>query len=233
MMSESDFIREVDEEMRHEQIKKLWDRFGPYVIGFALLVVLGTAADKGYEYWRQTQAAKSGDAFIQALQLSDEGKKDEAIAALEAIKADGNGGYPVLAEMRIASEKAAQGDTDAAVALFKDAASNADLPAVIQSLARIRANALMLDQGKADEVINELSALMDNDGFRHSARELVMLAYLEKKDYAKAMPIAERISQDAETPPELRQRAQVYVNYIRSQYEEPAAAGKDAKETAQ
>nr|WP_321456773.1 tetratricopeptide repeat protein [uncultured Cohaesibacter sp.] len=232
-MSESDFIREVDEELRHEQIKKMWDKFGPYVIGFALLIVLGTAADKGYDYWRQTQAAKAGDAFIQALTLSEEGKKDEALAALEKIKADGAGGYPILAEMRIASEKAASGKVDEAIALFKDAATNPDVQPVIQSLARIRANSLMLDQGKADEVINELTGLMDNDGFRHSARELVMLAYLEKKDYAKAMPIAERISQDAETPPELRQRAQVYVSYIRSQFADDAAKKSDAKEASE
>ncbi|WP_090071830.1 tetratricopeptide repeat protein [Cohaesibacter marisflavi] len=231
MMSESDFIREVDEELRHEQIKSMWDKFGPYVIGFALLIVLGTAADKGYEYWRQTQAAKAGDAFIHALSLSEDGKKDEALAALEQIKAEGSGGYPLLAEMRIASEKAASGDVDEAIALFKDAANNPDVQPVIQSLARIRANVLMLNQGKADEVINELTGFMDNNGFRHSARELVMLAYLEKQDYAQAMPIAERISQDAETPPEMRQRAEVYVIYIRSQFEEGGES--TAKEAAE
>ena len=230
-MSESDFIREVDEELRHEQIKSMWDKFGPYVIGFALLIVLGTAADKGYEYWRQTQAAKAGDAFIEALSLSEDGKKDEALAALEQIKADGAGGYPLLAEMRIASEKAASGDVDEAVSLFKDVANNPDVQPVIQSLARIRANVLMLNQGKADEVINELTGLMDNNGFRHSARELVLLAYLEKQDYAQAMPIAERISQDAETPPEMRQRAEVYVKYIRSQFEEGGESS--AKEAAE
>nr|WP_319513122.1 tetratricopeptide repeat protein [uncultured Cohaesibacter sp.] len=230
-MSESDFIREVDEELRHEQIKSMWDKFGPYVIGFALLIVLGTAADKGYEYWRQTQAAKAGDAFIEALSLSEDGKKDEALAALEQIKADGAGGYPLLAEMRIASEKAASGDVDEAVSLFKDVANNPDVQPVIQSLARIRANVLMLNQGKADEVINELTGLMDNNGFRHSARELVLLAYLEKQDYAQAMPIAERISQDAETPPEMRQRAEVYVKYIRSQFEEgDESSAKEAAE---
>ena len=36
----SDIIREVDEELRHERYKKLWDRFGLYVIGAALLGVL-------------------------------------------------------------------------------------------------------------------------------------------------------------------------------------------------
>ena len=44
----SDIFREVDEDIRRDQIKKLWDRFGPYVLGLALLIVLGTA---GYRGW--------------------------------------------------------------------------------------------------------------------------------------------------------------------------------------
>ncbi|PLW77360.1 tetratricopeptide repeat protein [Cohaesibacter celericrescens] len=226
-MSESDFIREVDEEMRNEQLKKMWDKFGPYVIGFALLIVLGTAASKGYDYWRTTQSAKSGDAFIEAIALSDSGNSEQAIAALETLKTSGFGGYPLLAEMRIAAEKSAMGDVDDAIALYSSVANNADYDVVIQDLARIRANVLMLDQGKADDVILQLSGQMDGGAFRHTARELVLLAYLENKAFAEALPIADRVVADAETPTQLRQRAEVYASYIRSKIV------VDSKESAQ
>ena len=237
-MSESDFIREVDEEMRNEQLRKLWDRFGPFVIGFALLIVLGTAANKGYEYWRVSQAAKSGDAFIEALALSDDGKQDEALAALESLKTQGSGGYPVLAEMRIAAEKAAGGQVDEAISLYENVAGNAKNDVVIQDLARIRANVLMLDQGRADDVILQLSGQMDDHGFRHSARELVLLAHMEKKAFDQALPIADRVVNDAETPAQLRQRAEVYANYIRSKVasdvaDDKAASDAGAKEAGQ
>ena len=217
-MSDSDFIREVDQELRDEQLKSLWDRFGPFVIGFALLIVVGTAANKGYDYWRETQAAQSGDAFLAAVSRSEEGNREEAIAALEKIEANGSGGYPILAEMRIASEKAAAGNVDEAIKLFEDVASRSGVEPVVQDLARIRANILKLDKGLSDEVILELTGLMDNNGFRHSARELVLLAHLEKQEFDKALPIADRIMEDAETPSQMRQRAQVYDAYIRSQY---------------
>ena len=217
-MSDSDFIREVDQELRDEQLKSLWDRFGPFVIGFALLIVVGTAANKGYDYWRETQAAQSGDAFLAAVSQSEEGNREEAIAALEKIEANGSGGYPILAEMRIASEKAAAGNVDDAITLFEDVASRSGVEPVVQDLARIRANILKLDKGLSDEVILELTGLMDNNGFRHSARELVLLAHLEKQEFDKALPIADRIMEDAETPSQMRQRAQVYDAYIRSQY---------------
>ncbi|WP_319529078.1 tetratricopeptide repeat protein [uncultured Cohaesibacter sp.] len=218
-MSESDFIREVDEELRNEQIQKLWDRFGPFVIGFALLIVVGTAASKGYDYWREKQAAESGDAFIAALDLSESGEQEQAIAALEKLEADGAGGYPKLAEMRAAAEKASLGEVDEAIALYNKVASDSGVQGVIQDLARIRANILMLDQGKADDVILQLTGLMDGNAYRHSARELVLLAHIEKGEFDKALPIAERVVADAETPAQMRQRAQIYVGFIRSKIE--------------
>lgn len=225
-MSDTDFIREVDEELRDEQIKNMWDRFGPLVIGAALLIVLATAANKGWDYWKTSQAAKSGDAFISAIALSESGKQAEALAALEALQSAGSGGYPLLAQMRIAAETAASGDKDAAIGLFSAIASDAGQPQNIQDLARVRAATLMLDQGKADEVILQLTSMMDQNGFRHSARELVLLAEMEKGVFDKARPIAERIVADAETPAQLRQRAEVYVSYILSKL--GAAADKEA-----
>ena len=233
-MSDSDFIREVDEEIRDEQLRNLWDRFGPFVIGFALLIVLGTAASKGYDYWQETQAATAGNAFMAAIDKSTNGDAEGAIAALESLKAEGAGGYPVLADMRIAAEKADSGDVDGAIAQYEAIANNASYETVIQDLARVRLNALMLDQGRADEVILQLSGLMDGNGFRHSARELVLLAYMETKAFDQALPIADRVVADAETPAQLRQRAEVYANYIRSKVvAAPASTTNAAKEAGQ
>lgn len=222
-MSDTDFIREVDEELRDEQLKKAWDRYGPLVIAVALLIVLGTAASKGWDYWKESQAAQSGDAFIAAIDLAGAGKSDEAIAALTKLESDGSGGYPVLARMRVAAETAAAGEVDNAIGLYEAIAADASMDAVIQDLARTRAASLMLDQGRADDVILQLTSLMDNSGYRHSARELVLLAHLEKKQFDQAMPIAERIVQDVESPAQMRQRAEVYVAYIRSKVEVAAS----------
>lgn len=225
-MSDSDFIREVDEDLRDEQLKNMWDKFGPVVIGAALLIVFATAANKGWDYWQTSQAAKSGDAFIAAIDQSEAGASAEAISALETLKAEGTGGYPVLAQMRIAAETAKLGQTDEAIQQFLAIAGDAAIDATIQDLARIRAAGLQLDQGQFDQVIIELTPMMDQASFRHSARELVLLAHMEKGEFDKARPIAERVVNDAETPPQLRQRAEIYVNYLTSKL------GSAAKETS-
>ncbi len=45
----SDIFREVDEDLRREQFKRLWDRFGTYVIGLAVLIVVVTAGYRGWD----------------------------------------------------------------------------------------------------------------------------------------------------------------------------------------
>src|SRR6476620_8362432 len=88
----SDIFREVDEDIRREQYKKLWDRFGIYVIGLAVLIVVLTAGYRGWVYWQDRQAQAAGDRFLAALQLATDGKHTEAEAALATIAADGTGG---------------------------------------------------------------------------------------------------------------------------------------------
>jgi len=147
----SDIFREVDEDLRREQFKKLWDRVGPYVIGAAILIVVATAGYRGWEYWRDRQAQATGDRFLAALQLSSDGKHDESIAALEAIVADGSGGYPVLARFRFAAEKAEAGDKAGAVAEF-DAIAAENAPAEVKTLARLRAALLVVDTASLSDL---------------------------------------------------------------------------------
>ena len=53
----ADIFQEVDEEVRREQLKKLWDRYGIVVIAAAVLIIAGVAGYRGYQYWLAKQAA--------------------------------------------------------------------------------------------------------------------------------------------------------------------------------
>ena len=46
-MSDTQFIREIDEELRRERLMKLWERYGAYAVGAAVLIVAATAGWRG------------------------------------------------------------------------------------------------------------------------------------------------------------------------------------------
>ena len=58
----ADIFHEVDEEVRREQLKKLWDRYSIHLIAVAILIVAGVSGWRGYEYWEAKKAATAGAA---------------------------------------------------------------------------------------------------------------------------------------------------------------------------
>ena len=102
----SDIFREVNEELQNKQMKRLWQRYGLVLIGAAVLVVALTAGYKGWQAYQETVAGERGDRFLAAVQLSKDGKTDEARTAFDQLIKDGGSGYALLAKFRNAGDLA-------------------------------------------------------------------------------------------------------------------------------
>ena len=225
----SDIFREVDEDIRRDQLKKLWDRTAPWVIGAAVLIVVATAGYRGWEYWQDRQAEASGDRFLAAIELSEDGRYAESIAALESLVANGSGGYPVLARFRIATEKAKSGDAAGAVAEF-DTISASNAPAEMRAMARLRAALLLVDSASVADLegrIGDMAAT--GTPWRHTAREILGVAAWRSGDYATAKEQFDAIAADQEAPQDLRQRVTLMLTLVDGKVAGDAAA--DATET--
>ena len=215
-MSDDSFIREVNEELRQDQARALWDRYGTYVIIVAAVVVLATGAWVAWEYWTERRANASGDAFSQALTLADQGKTDEALAELARLQEEGYGSYPVLARMRSATVLSARGDAEAAVAAFDGVAAENSVPEPIRDMARLRAGLILVDHGSYADVSARVEGLAaDTNPLRHSAREALGLAAWKEGRPTDALVFFEQIVDDQEAPRNTRERATLMSELIR------------------
>lgn len=221
MAHENDsFIREVNDELRSEQLSGFWRRFRPFIIGGAALIVLGTAGYRGYEYWHTHNASVYGDAFLSALNLAKEGKTDEALTALQDLEKNGGGAYPVLARLRAATLLSEKGDKAGAVSAFNAVASDTSVPQVLRDLAKMRAAWILIDTGTYQQVSAEVEVMAtQSQGMRHSAREALGLSAYKAGDMAKAKQWFQEIANDAESPRNVANRAQIMLDTI-------AASGK-------
>ena len=205
----SDIFHEVDEEVRREQLKKLWDRYGNYVVAAAVLVVVVLAAWRGYQWWEAKKAAETGAAFEAAAALAEAGKHADAEAAYAKIVADGTAGDRHLARLREAAQLA-QVDAKAAVAAYETIAADASVGPVLQDLAALRAGAMLIDTGSFDEARRVLEPLAGNDRtFRHTAREMLVLAAWRAGDASAAKRWFDVISTDVQTPSATRTRVEM------------------------
>lgn len=202
----ADIFREIDEEVRREQLKKLWQRYGNYAVAAAVLLVAAIAAWRGYGWWEAKRAAESGAAFEAAISLADANKYADAEQAFAKVVADGTTGYRNLARVR---EAAALAETDpkAALAAYDKIASDGSAGAALQDLATLRAGALLIDAGSYDEARRKLEPIAGSDRtFRHTAREFLVLAAWRLGDAAAAKRWSDIVMADQLTPAGTRSR---------------------------
>jgi hypothetical protein len=210
----ADIFQEVDEEVRREQLKKLWDRYGYLLIAACVLVVAGVGAWRGYEYWQGKKAGQTGTAYEQAVMLAESGRHKDADAAFAKIAATGTAGYRVLARLREAAELS-QTDKSAAVKAYDAIAADQSIGPVIQDLAGVRAGLLLVDTAPYAELQKRLEPLTAaGRTFRHTARELLALSAWKSGDMAAAQKWTDMMMLDPETPPGTRSRAQILSELI-------------------
>jgi hypothetical protein len=205
----ADIFHEVDEEVRREQLKKLWDRYSIYLIALAVLIVAGMAAWRGYEYWVAKKAAAAGAEFEAAIALNEEGKRAEAEAAFAKVAAEAPAGYRVLARMRAAGALAQSKPADA-VKAYDEISADASLGTIWQDLAAVRAGLLLVDTAPLADMRRRLDPVAEpTRSFRHTARELLALSAWRNHDVSAARKYIDMIAGDAESPIGVRARADV------------------------
>ena len=204
----SELFDEVDEEVRREQLKKLWERYSIYIIAAALLIIAAVGGWRAYQYLEAKKAAEAGAAFDAAVELSEQNKHAEAEAAFNKLATSAPSGYRMLAKLRAAAEVAAR-DPQAGARMYDDIAADRTVGAEQQELARIRAAGLLLDTASYPSMLQRLEVATKPDAtFRHTARELLALSAWRANDTAAARQWLDMIANDAETPSAMRSRAE-------------------------
>jgi hypothetical protein len=204
----SELFDEVDEDVRRDQLKKLWDQYSIYIIAGALLIIASVGGWRGYQYLEAKKAAEAGAAFDKAVELSEANKHSEAEAAFTSLAASAPSGYRMLARLRAAAELATR-DPQGAAKLYDDIAADRSADVAVQELAKVRAAGLLLETSSYPNMLTRLeAATAPGATFRHTARELLALSAWRANDTTAARRWLDLIANDGETPPSLRSRAE-------------------------
>jgi len=202
--------REIDEELRREQLLKLWERYGIYVIAAATLVIVGIGGFNYYDHRRALAAEAAGARLSMATRESMQSKKAEVQKALEDIAATAPAGYAVLARMRLAAAERDAGKTAEAAAAFEAIAKERGIDPLIADYAQLQAAMLRLDGASWTDMQNRLNGLAaDGNAWRFSARELLGLAAHKAGKADEARAEFQRLLTDRGTPPSIAERARV------------------------
>src|SRR5260370_5603098 len=204
----SELFNEVDEEVRRDQLKKLWDQYSIYIVAGALLIIAAVGGWRGYQYLEAKRAAEAGAAFDKAVELSEQNKHAEAEAAFTDLAMKAPSGYRTLARLRAAAEVANR-DPQGAAKMYDDIAADRSVGTAERDLAKVRAAGLRLETPTEPTMLRRsTAATAPGATFRHTAREMLALSAWRANDTAATRQWLGLIANEGATPPSLRPRAQ-------------------------
>ena len=202
---------EVNEELRRQQLKSIWDRFGIYVIGFAVLIVLSVGGNEIMNYLNNRLSQRESIAFDNALTLIEEGNDSTGLDQLIKLT-ESKTGYKGLAFFRLSSESLSNGNHQEAIDYLKKASLDKTLTNSLRVFAKIKAGLILVDNGNASEVDVLLGEVIENGGpFSFHAKEILAFALINDGRDLEAQEIFQEIANDASAPPVLVRRAEIFL----------------------
>jgi hypothetical protein len=202
------FVREVDENLRRDNMRDFLKAYGNWLIG---AVVLFLAASGGLIWWNQHQMQKR-EARVQDLaQLYKDiggGNVARAPQQLDELSKSGSKSVHATALFARAALAIQQNDTKLAIATYQSLAQDSGLPAPYRDAALVRQTALEFDQLKPQDVIGRLAPLTKSgEPWFGTAGEMTALALLKQGKNREAGQLFAAIARDKGVPDATRARA--------------------------
>ncbi len=203
------FLREVDENLRRDRARDFAKKYGNWLIGGVLLLLV---ASGGWIYWQNMREQRTQG---QVEQLSDiftkigSGASATAPAELEKLAKDGSSTAVRASALFTAAALAIQNnDQPTAIAKYRAIAADSGFPAPYRDAALIRQTALEFDKLKPEDVIARLAPLArPGNPWFGSAGEMTAMALIKQGKSAEAGRLFAAIAKDKSAPDSLRQRS--------------------------
>ena len=198
----ADIFDEINEELKQDRMSALWARYGVYLMVATGVVVAVVVFTQTYKQWQVSQNEQAAETFYQAM------IGDNAAAAFEVVRNDLTEGYQMLADFKIASDKATSGDKQGAEELYLALSKHDDIAPLYRDLALLLAAMNAPESRTPDNVITMLAPLTDGSGpFQGLALEVAAGADVQAGRVDAAIEKLSQIEQLADVSAPLRQRS--------------------------
>ena len=208
--SEDALMREINEELREEQMHKLWKRYGGFIIGIALSVVVVVAGYQGWKTYTTSVRMSESEILYSAEMAARNGDTDQALSELGKLGAEGKSGYQVLAQFQQAALLSNKGDNKLAALIYQEIAENTSNDGDVRGLALVLGalQEIKVAGENRDELKKRLNAAnSDNNPWRYSVREILALLEIESGNNENAKNIFASLGNDSQAPDGIRSRA--------------------------
>jgi len=198
------FIMEVDDEVKSDNLKAFFNKYGLYIISCVVLILFATVSFDQIKNWRDNQFKSKTAEYIAANYAPS---TQEKINVLEKIAVGGHGIYSELARVQIADLLFEQEKNEDAISMLEFIVTNDELDPRIRNLAAVKLAAAKLDTASFEEIETLLVPVInEDDSWAPVAQEYLALAAIKNNNFEQAQKIYETLLQDNRISEEFRGR---------------------------
>lgn len=208
------FVQEVDESLRQDRMLAFAKKYGPWLIGAFVVVLIGVAAWLLWKDYSLNRSRAHADEYLAAQRLAAEGNLQQASAEFERLSGEGPRIYRIMARLEHAALLETAGDLQAALSEFDRAAEQASDP-IMRDTARLRAAYIVADTQDFDALQTRLQPLLGSDSrLGYLARELLAIEAWEAGNIELARETLQNLTLAFDAPEAVQQRAQIALSVI-------------------
>ena len=205
----SDLFIEVDEALKQERLEKLWKKYGGFLIGFLILIVLATATHAGYNAWIQHRNFKQTNLYLDIVSKQT-ASPDDLLAILPKVTT----GMRTVISLRAAGLALEQNSEEQALSIYQtiesDKAQQKENPDLV-SLAKYMATNLDKEMSTTDKISRyETISKEENNPWRyHALLDAAVLEATQNNNHKKANDFLSQITEmNSSAAQGLKQKAQ-------------------------
>jgi hypothetical protein len=203
----SDIFREIDEELRRDNLLKLWSRYGRYVVAVAVVALIIAGGVVAWQAHQLSERRAQSARYAGALALARAGKTADAATVFASIAREG-GGYSILASFEDAALLAMAGDHKGAVAVYDSIADASSVDLAFRDLALVLSVMQSTPEANPQATITRLAPLAaPGNPWRATAVELTAAAKLKLGEVEAALALYKSLADDLTAPRSARARA--------------------------
>jgi len=222
-------------DIKDEQILDFLKKFWIPLTVCTTIVISGVIGWQWHAYLRRGTKEQNEAAYHSAQQLLNGNEAEAARRAFAVLAEKRTGGYSVVAGLQEATIMAEM-NTSIGINAYKNLANSSHMkPKILADLARIRAGYLALDGNDPQLILSLVGNMIDETHpLRHSAREIMLIVAMKKKDWTTVINQAGVMLASPEIPTTLAKRVKKFANIAtrmlprnwKTNLSEPAAASK-------
>jgi len=203
----ANIFNEVDEDIRKERYKKLWSRYGKYLIGLIILIVLIFSINQYLVSKNISDNKKLLDIYFAAAEDIEKSQFQLANESLNKIYNSKNTTLAAFSAFKLSESYFMNNDNNNATSVLENIFNNNSLETIYRELALYKYIMINFDVLDINDIESKVSIINDKESqLKPYFEELLGIKYITIGNKSKASFIFDELSSSENTPFDLKVR---------------------------